>query len=132
VAERQLGAYIERFQGFLAVPATLMRAQRISSLHVPRIFRLADCTSSLAHAWGITAEIHSSRDRLLSQSWASAFHQAGFDGVRYLARNDPSQRLVCLALFGATGEASWPVAGTSRISRRLVETASIQFGIHVI
>jgi hypothetical protein len=54
-------------------------------------------------AFGVTAEVHTSSDRSLTQEWAAAFAAAGFDGVRSFVRHDPGQRRIGIAIFGRVG-----------------------------
>jgi RES domain len=132
LADEAAGAFIEACQepGVL-IPADYLRHRRLSVLSVPRELHLADCTVSRARAFGITGEIHSSVARQRTQAWARAFAQTGFDGVRFLARHDPAQRQVGIALFGPAGEAAWPVLSTDDIAADLVLEVERRFGIRV-
>ncbi len=60
----------------------------------------------------------SPRSRRTPGRWASAFERAGFDGVRYFVRSDPSRMLVGYAIFGEVAEAPshWPIGDSARIS----------------
>lgn len=92
---------------------------------------LADCTDSRVRRFGLTGEIHTAIDRAVTRRWADALAQAGFDGIRYLVRHDPSQREVGIALFGAGDEADWPVVSTEVIGADLILAAERRFGITV-
>jgi hypothetical protein len=81
--------------------------------------------------FGVTAEIHSSPERALTQAWAEALDLAGFDGVRFLVRHDPAQHQVGIGLFGAAGEAAWHVDSSEAISAGLIDRAQTHFGIEV-
>ena len=132
LAEEPVGAFIEVFQGFdEAVPHADVRARRISTLSVPRVFRLADCANSLARRSGITGEIHSMTTRRQTQQWARAFADAGFDGIRFLVRHDPAQQRVGFALFGPAGEASWDAISTDEIGTAVIIDVERRFGIRV-
>lgn len=132
LAEEALGAFVEAFQHVgVIMPVAEIAARAISILSVPAEVTLADCTDPRSRAFGITGEIHSSPDRRLTQAWAAAFAAAGFGGVRYLVRHDPSQRRFGIALFGAAGEASWATGATRPIGDHLVREADRIFGILV-
>jgi hypothetical protein len=100
-------------------------------LTVPREMVLADCTQPNARGFGMTAEIHSTPNRRLTQQWAAAFDHAGYDGIRYLVRHDPSQQNVAIALFESAGEASWPAQSPNTISAVLLTQMKNTFGIRV-
>jgi hypothetical protein len=102
LAESPLGAFVEVFREIALVFQAVVDARRVSTLRVPAAVRLADCTR--ARAFGLTAEIHATEEYAATQRWAAAFAAAGFAGVRYLVRHDPSARSVGVALFGAAGE----------------------------
>ncbi len=94
--------------------------------------RLADCTSARCRKLGLTGEVHSTPDYARTQAWAAAFAAAGFDGVRYLLRHDPSQRLRGIALFGPAGAPPWPFAPGDPIGLALVAEAARRFGLRVL
>lgn len=132
LAEDALGAFVEVFKDFGAVAESDVEARRIAELSVRREMHLADCTAAKARRFGITAEIHSSPDYAKTQRWAAALAAAGFDGVRYLARHDPSVRLVSYALFGPTGVGSASLVVSKPIGLRLLRRAADEFGIDVL
>jgi hypothetical protein len=96
-------AFIEVFYGFRIVPVEELVDVVVSTTKAPRMMRLADCASPRAAAYGVTSEINTTVDYALTQRWADALREAGFDGVRYWARHDPG-RGHALALFGPAGE----------------------------
>ena len=51
----------------------------------------------------MTATLGAGDDYAPSQAFAADALRAGWDGVRYLLRHDPRQRLYGLALFGPAG-----------------------------
>ena len=137
LGEEDLGAFLEALQDEgtaipRAIPWAEVAIRRTSRLSVPKPMTLADCTQPAAAAYGITGEIHSSSDRNQTQEWARAFAGAGFEGVRYLARSDPAQRQVSIALFGSAGEAAWAALSTDVIDPDLIERVKRIFGIRFI
>jgi hypothetical protein len=79
---------------------------------------------------GLTGEIHSTSDYDLTQGWALAFQEAGYDGIRYKARHDPRGQLVSVALFGPDKPRS--AAKTTTIPADLIHEASHTFAIAVL
>jgi hypothetical protein len=113
------------------IPGGFIPSRRLSVLRVPVPALLADCTDSRTRRFGLTGEIHSSDEREQTRIWAEALAQAGFGGIRYLVRHDPSQREIGIALFGPGGEADWPVVSTELIGFDLILSAERRFGITV-
>lgn len=132
-ADEPAGAFIEALQDVIPhVPTAEVSARCVSAVRVGDDLTLADCTSALASAFGITGEIHSSRTHGRSRAWAKAFCRAGFDGIRYRLRHDPSQHSIGIALFGAAGASTAPVISTDAIDDSLVVEVGRRFGIQVI
>jgi len=128
-AERPEGCFLEVFRSFTTVvPRHELETRRLCRIELPRAVQLADCTSEAARAWGITAEIHSTPSYETTQGWAHALAQAGFDGIRYLLRHDPAQRLAGVALFGP----SQPQEQSPPISESLLREVRSRFGIQVV
>lgn len=109
-----------------------MLERALSTIQPPRSVQLADCASRRAVLFGVTAAIHSSEDYPRTRAWASAFAQAGFEGVRYLVSHDPAQRLVGIGLFQCAGVKDWPIVETRPIPEDLVFAAQNHFGITVV
>ena len=87
--------------------------RRLLSVELGRDLRLADLTSRRALGFGVTASLGANERYDDSQAFAAQVPNAGFDGIRYLLRHDPAQRLYALALFAATGvpdraDPGWP------------------------
>jgi hypothetical protein len=115
------------------VPLGELANRRISRLTANAALSLADLTSGRSRAFGITAEIHSTPDYVITRRWAEALAAAGFDGIRYLLRHDPSQHRVGFALFGPAGEAHWPVIGRGApIGRALCNRMERRYGIRIV
>jgi hypothetical protein len=103
VAESEVTTLLEAWAGMQVVPGYLVGECDTSRLHLPADVTVADLTSNRAVQFGVTAEIFTTTDYPLAQLWASAFHKAGFDGIRYWARHDLAHTAACLALFGPYG-----------------------------
>lgn len=132
VAELPLGAFIETFDGVSLLPQDDIDERVLSTVTMDRELRLADCTHRLARAFGVDAAISVGTDYARTQRFAAWLHAAGFDGVRYLLRNDPSAMLVGIALFGEAGEQQWPAAETAAIPADVIEHAEAEFAITVV
>jgi hypothetical protein len=132
-AEEPLGALIESCcRTSPEVDEQAIASHRLSLLTTEAPLRLADCTSPLAFGWGLTAEIHSIPDYTGTQRWARAFHAAGFDGIRYLLRHDPSRSLAGVARFGREGvQEDWAEPETRRLDAALLTEAAQRLGVHV-
>ncbi|MEB3069306.1 RES family NAD+ phosphorylase [[Mycobacterium] vasticus] len=99
-------ALLETWGGIRIVPDYLVAERDVSKLLVTNTVRIADLTSNGAIGFGVTSEIFTTIDYPATQRWATALHQAGFDGVRYWARHDLAHTAACLAVFGPTGAAT--------------------------
>ena len=132
-ASEPLGALIECCcRDTPEVDEDAVHRSRLSRLLTERDLRLADASHPRAFGFGVTAEIHSIPDYSLTQRWARALREAGFDGVHYLLRHDPSRALRGVALFGPEGERrDWPRPATRRFDEALLREASERLGIRV-
>jgi hypothetical protein len=132
VSEGDEGAFLEVFQDWLVIPRAEIDARRISRhLHLPAPWTVADCTNPLSRGFGLTAEIHSTPLRALTQAWAKQFQEEGFAGVRYKVGHDPSQTRTAIALFHAAGEASWSFPVPESIGDDLINRIEATFGVRV-
>jgi len=135
LAEEPIGAFVEKFGRLLrpdgVVPEPLVDAQRLSRLQPPkaRVVDLSDPT--VLGLVGLTAEIHSTSDYNLTQGWALALQEAGYDGIRYKARHDPRGQLVFVALFGS-GKPPRSASKTTTLPVDLIHEASATFAITVL
>jgi hypothetical protein len=133
VAEQPLGSFLEVFRDVRLIDEADIQSRRISSLRAPRNLRLADCTSQRARGFGVTGEIHMTEDYDRTQRWAAAFAGAGYYGIRYYLRHDPSLRLAGVAVFGQTASSRrWRKPRTGSIDEHLLQQARRRFGIRVL
>jgi len=130
--EKPLGAFVEAFRDPRIVHASTVADRALATLRPPARLRLADCTARDARRFGITLEIGASDDYELCQAWAEAFAAEGFRGIRYRLRHDPSGSLIGIALFGAAGEADWPVEASDPIPDDLIREAEGRYGVIVV
>jgi hypothetical protein len=137
LAEDPLGAWVEVFRTPTLIAEADVTSRRILTTPMGRDLRLADLTSRRALGYGITATLGAGEDYAPSQAFAAEAHQAGFDGVRYLVRHDPAQKLYGVALFGPAGAADlgdpdWPSAPDEAIGDDLIDDARQRFGYRVL
>lgn len=132
-AEQPEGCFLEVFKSFTRfIPREEIKARLLLRVEIPREMNLADCTAEQARAWGITAEIHSTPHYEETQAWAHAFVLAGFDGIRYLLRHDPAQRMAGVVLFGPAGSPpTLPATPGEPIGEEIIEKIHRRFGIQV-
>jgi RES domain-containing protein len=136
LAERPIGAWIEVFRKAMLLAEAEIAERSLSSVQLGRDLRLADLTSRRALQFGVTASVGANEVYGPSQAFAASAVAAGFDGVRYLARHDPAQKLYSVALFAtagapAQGDSNWP-HGDEPIPDELIAEAQRSFGYRVL
>jgi len=87
--------------------------------------------------FGVTASLGANEEYDDSQAFAVQALAAGFDGVRYLVRHDPAQRLYGMALFADAGasdpaDLSWPAGYDGDLPDELIAEARRRFGYRVL
>lgn len=135
LAEEPIGAFVEKFGRLLrpggVISEPLVDAQRLSRLRPPKA-NVVDLTDpTVLGLIGLTAEIHSTSDYNLTQGWALALQDAGYEGIRYKARHDPRGQLVSIALFGSS-KPPRSAAKTTTVPVDLIHEASTTFSITVL
>lgn len=96
------------------VPETFFHGRVLTAVRSPRAALLANTCVARAYGFGVTAELGSMVPYDIPQQWASAFHQAGFGGVRYRSRLLPGRPGFNFALFGRSGTPRTARAGRAR------------------
>ncbi|MFD4366649.1 RES family NAD+ phosphorylase [Rhodococcus sp. NPDC058521] len=95
-------------------------------------------TSNAAIGFGVTAEIFTTIDYNLTQSWATALCEAGYDGIRYWARHEVARTAACVALFDLGGEPGDDAGHLVHKTENLIECAQLwenlrdQTGVEVV
>lgn len=131
-----LGAFIEHFGHLIApgraIPLASLRARFLSYLTIEGRLRLADLMArEVLGRYGVTAEIAPVGDYQRTRQWGESLADAGFEGIRYPARHDPSGSLRSVALFGAAGANPLGSAATERLPASLIVEAIREFDITV-
>lgn len=132
LAEALVGALIEHFDGITVIPELELERRSISILKPDARLRLADCTSPAARRFGVDLALSAGEDYAQTQRFAVWFHDGGFDGVRYLLRNDPAATLVGIALFGVAGEHDRQSLSISPVDDATLAIAASLFGVEVV
>jgi hypothetical protein len=137
LAERPLGAWVEVFRKQMLLSEADITERALFSGEVGRELRLADITSRRALEFGVTASLGANQDYTDSQAFAVQARCAGFDGIRYLVRQDPAQRRYGVALFGDTGapdaaDPRWPQGDDRDIPTELIAEAEATFRYRVL
>ena len=129
-----LGAALEVFGSLAFVKQRDLDARVEATVYVPSDIKLADMThASIVGRFGLTAEA-SAGDEVstypITQAWAEQLREAGFSGVHYAARHDPTLASRSVALFGkavASGDTNASVAEWDHES--IVEAGPISAGV---
>lgn len=133
LAEKPLGAWVEVFRKAMLIAEDDVRARRLFTVALGRELKLADLTSRRALSFGVTAAVGAGESYAPSQRFAADAIAAGFDGVRYLVRHDPAQKLYGVALFGPAGAPDgWPQGDDAPLPDELVAEAARLFGYRVL
>jgi len=134
LAERPLGAWVEVFRKAMVLAEGEVAARSLFSVELGRELRLADLTSRRALGFGVTASLGAGEDYAKSQALAADAIDAGFDGIRYLVRHHPAQRLFGIALFGAPGatDPQWPSGIDVELPDALIAEARRSFGYRLL
>jgi hypothetical protein len=133
-ASQRVAALLEALRGERRklVPEDEVLERRISTAQLDREVRVADLAHQNAGRFGVNAEVHTTPDYDKTQAWAAAFTKAGFEGLRYLCRSDPSVKLVGWALFDRAGPSTcWPDPLTEEIDDDLIDEAA-EYGLKLL
>ena len=137
MAERPLGAWVEVFRKSMLLAEAEIRERSLLAVELGRALRLADLTSRRVLRFGVTASLGADQHYRDSQAFAASALQAGFDGVRYLVRHDPAQKLFGIAVFGDAGapdpaDVDWPGGDDAPLPDELAGRARSAFGYRVL
>ncbi|HET6550793.1 MAG TPA: RES family NAD+ phosphorylase [Solirubrobacter sp.] len=136
-AERPIGAWIEVFRKRMLLAEEEILARALFTVQLSRDLRLADVTSRRALKFGVTASVGAGETYHAGQRFAADALAASFDGVRYLVRHDPAQKLYGYAIFGPAGapdphDPLWPAGSDTTIPDALVDDAQRIFHYRVL
>lgn len=97
------GAFVEVFGRFQVITRAQVNERVLASVHPPSDLRLANLTDpTVVGRFGLTNELSVGGEDVypIAQRWSAALRQAGFGGVHYAARHDPTLQSRSIALFG--------------------------------
>lgn len=92
---------------------------------------LADLCHPTALGFGVTNELSTMVPYSTPQAWATALADAGFDGIAYRTRFNPTARPTGLAVFGPAGARDLPARRHSAANDHDILQALSRFGITV-
>ncbi len=103
-APSQLAAYLEVFASLGRLTPALIAERQLAELFTVDTLRLADISDRrVIGMYGLDASYSMGRAYDTSQRLAVDLFDAGFDGIHYPARHDPSGALRSIAVFGPAG-----------------------------
>jgi len=106
-----------RLSAAQTVTPDLAAAFTVSAIVPPSPRRYADVNDKAAVRHGVTRELTTTVRYDVTNAWADALHQAGFDGVRYASRFTTEAAANSWALFGPKGpDASLPVVNAEQLT----------------
>jgi RES domain len=134
LAEHDLGAFVETLGRLVVIPTGDIAERRLAEVTIAHDLRLADCTATMAAAFGVTATTSAGYPYdTVSHPWARLFWRSGFDGVRYSASHDPSFAEHPYGLFGRSDVAySLGRQRSAPISPDLLARAQAVFGFKIL
>lgn len=136
-ASASVGAWVEVFRKRMLLAEDEVRERSLYTVRLGRDLKLADVTSRRALQFGVTASLGANEEYAASQTFAVRAVADGFDGIRYLVRHDPAQKVYGYALFGRAGSGgalmrSLGSAVDASIQEDLVDAARRLFGYRVL
>lgn len=142
-----IGAALEVFGRLSVLPQREIDQRVLATIYLASDVRLADMTHpSIVGRFGLTAEASTGEEGTTypyTQLWASRLREAGFAGVHYAARHDPSLGSRSIALFGkvTSGDeadepwAEWideSAAATAPLPRDLIDELRDTYGFTIV
>lgn len=138
VAVSPVGAFLEKFGRLRLLTRALLDDHRLTFLATTTPLQLADLTDrTVLGDFGISGDISTGTDYRPSQELAERLWAAGFDGIYYAARHDPSFTERSIAVFGPieneVGETPKRFhLQTGPIPRELVEHVEREYRLRVL
>ncbi len=129
-----LSCYVEVFGRTGTIPRAEIDLRALSEVSTTRNLTLADVTDREALGFRVNAALSASPDYSHSQQLSGVLFDAGFDGIYYRVRHDPTLTLEAVALFGPVGEqpTELDTASTEAIPDDLIRDGYEQFGLAVV
>jgi len=87
------------------IPDPLFDRFALTSAPLPNeLADIANLPVQAARRFGLTAEIHTTSNRLLTRAWAQRLHEAGFTAILAFPRHDVTARHRALSMWDDRGE----------------------------
>lgn len=133
LAQSDEGAFLEVFGRTGIVDPIDVSARSVAVMTLDRDLRLADLTAPAAAGLGVTSTVSAGVPyEEHSQPWARALWTAGFDGLRYALRHDPTGIEIGYAIFGKAGvSVGYGPHTTAPITAELLFRCLNRWGLHV-
>lgn len=131
LAEDPLAALLEVARGLTILSDAFLAERRLFTTTLASELRVADLTAPAAYAFGVTAELSATSDYVEPHRRAAMLHAAGFDGVRYHVRHDPTGAQIGVGWFGAAGDLAARPNGYSQPLPAELLLAAAPFGIRI-
>ena len=132
LAESTLGAYLEVFGRTVPIRESQLNERVVSEIQVTRPLRLADLTSgAMAGRVGPIPELSVGPSYTEAQQLSARLRDAGFDGIRYHARHDPTAGSRSIAVF-SDAAASLSLTKTMPIPDHVIATGEQEFELFVL
>ena len=125
------GAFIEVFGRTGIIDPADVATRSLAIIRIDSALRLADLRAASAAGFGVTATLSAGVPyEQHSHPWARALWQAGFDGIRYVLRHDPTGDESGYALFGPGGSSlGYGAAPTGPIDHDLLVRCVNRWGL---
>ena len=129
-----VGAFVETFGRINPISRQNIDERVLATSYLASDVILANALDPhLIGQWGLTGELSTSADYDPPQQWANAWFEAGFSGVIYAARHDPSLQSRSIAIFGKPGyQPTAFFASTTAIPYWVESEAKRRFGFKII
>lgn len=138
LAASPVGAFLETFGRFSLLTREVLAQRVMARAYLADAGRLADFTDpAVIGRYRLSGEIsagaHDTTYQVAS-AWSCRLWQAGFDGIYYSARHDPSGAQRSVALFGKPGEDPTRFAAlrSEGIPAEVVSEAQAQYGFTIL
>jgi hypothetical protein len=112
------GALIEVFGRFGVVARSQIETRVLARVQLPSDAYLADLTHpTMVGRYSLTNELSLGGVEVydIAHRWSAAFWSAGFAGICYPARHDPTLQVRNIAIFGSTEDMTAPEAAVVRL-----------------
>ena len=131
-SESSLGAYLEVFGRTVPIRESWVHERVLTEVHTLVPLKVADLTHPMmAGRVGAIPELSVGPSYVEAQALSSVLREDGFDGIRYMARHDPTGLSRSVAIFSDASSAI-EVVKTVPIPGHVIAAAESEFGLFVL